>query len=154
MCEVLWEKFSIFNLRLLCFTLFVEHNLLYWTTQVLGIFDSLCRMYICDYGYHTFPMGSVHIWKSQYLHPDGVISDLICLLMPACLKFLWFYFILAWLLHIVICLVLYYFLSPIFILHNSLTSWWDLCCWYMSGGPLVFVGYMCCVCFWSMSHSI
>ena len=67
-------------------------NTIYYigTTLVFGIFDSLCRICICDYECHTLPMGSVHIWKSQYLHPDGVISDLICLLMPACLKFFGF----------------------------------------------------------------
>ena len=48
-------------------------------------------------------------------------------------------------LRIVIRLVLHYLLSSIFILHSSLFTWWDLCCWYMSEGPLVFVWCMCCV---------
>ena len=57
-CARYFEKVSTFGLRLLCFTLFVEHNLLYWHCfcvwhawwfmQDTHIFDCEC---------HTFPMG-------------------------------------------------------------------------------------------------
>ena len=38
-------------------------NIIYYicTTLVLGIFDSLCKIYACDYEWYTLPMGSVHI---------------------------------------------------------------------------------------------
>ena len=46
---------------------------------------------------------------------------------------------LAQMLRIFIRLVLHYLLSSIFILHSSLIAWWDLCCWYMSRGPLFYL---------------
>ena len=87
-CARYFEKSFPFLTWGYCVSLYLWNTIYYiGTTLVLGVFDSLCRIYVCDYECYTLPMGSVHIWKSQYLHPDGVISDLICLLMPACLKF-------------------------------------------------------------------
>ena len=77
-----------------------------------------------------------HLWdmfifEASMLIFDGVISDLICLLMLACLKFPGFLFFLVHLLRIVICLVLHYFpftvSAPYFFLLPDGTSVVDIC---------------------------
>ena len=69
-------------------------------------------------------MGDMFIFEASVNIFDGVISDLICLLMLACLKFSGFLF-LAQLLRIVIRLVFHYFLFTVsasycFLLHDGI----------------------------------
>ena len=79
------EKVATFGLRLWCFTLFVVHNLL------APLLCLACLMVYVGYTYIWLWMlyiaPGIYSYMLNYLHPDGVISDLVCLLMPACLKF-------------------------------------------------------------------
>ena len=62
-CARYFEKVSTFGLRLLCFTLFVEHNLLYWHCYcVCHVWWFMQDIHTYDCECHTLPMGFVHIW--------------------------------------------------------------------------------------------
>ena len=139
------RKLSTFGLRLLCFTLFVEHNLLYW--------HCYCIWHVWYF------MQDMYIWLWMLHIAHGVCSYMIISSLTSLwrnfwldlstdanlLEVLWVSFILAQLLQIFIRLVLHYLFSSIFILHSCLIVWWDLYCWYMSRGPLVFLSNTCVV---------
>ena len=63
-CARYFEKsFSIFDLRLLCFTLFVEHNLLHWHYSCAWhVWWFMQDIYTYDCECYTLPTVFFHIW--------------------------------------------------------------------------------------------
>ena len=141
MCEVLWA-----SCHFLAWGFFVFHFICETQSFALALLFLLCLACFMVYaGCIHMIVNVIHCLWDLFIY-DRFLTQFVywCQLAWSFSGFLLFLLDCYRLLSVWYCTTSF---LPFSFLHDSLIEWWDLCCWYMSGGPLVFcLIFMCYVC--------